>query len=202
MLRSLGRLLVVAAIALLVACGGDEPCATCPSTPTPTPVAIPPYNRAEWRHWIDADHDCQDTRAEVLIRDSADPVAFATASDCVVASGRWVDPYGGGTLTEASDIDIDHLVPLENAHYSGGWTWSSALKEAYANDLSDPRHLIAVDDALNQSKGSRGPDQWLPPNPAFRCEYGRAWQRIKARWGLTMTTAERSAVEGIVAACH
>lgn len=38
-----------------------------------------------------------------------------TDSSCAAVSGTWYSPYDGATWTAASDVDIDHMVPLRNA---------------------------------------------------------------------------------------
>ena len=120
-----------------------------PSTPVPTdgitlviavaaaPAEIPEYSRSEWRHWTDADGDCQDARQEVLIAESLVEVTYETDRECRVETGPWWAPHLGHHLGNPSHVDVDHHVPLKNAHLSGGWTWDAARKEQYANRLED-----------------------------------------------------------------
>jgi hypothetical protein len=159
------------------------------------------YNRDDWVHWVDDDGDCQNTRAEVLVVESRQPVTFTTASNCTVATGDWYDPYTGQTWTLASDVDVDHFVPLANAHASGGHAWDAARKRAYANDMVDPDHLIGVEDNVNQSKGASAPDTWKPPRVAYWCTYATDWVEIKIRWDLTVTQTEYDALEDMLATC-
>ena len=88
----------------------------------------PPYDRKDYRHWIDADGDCQNTRHEVLIDESQTPVTFKTDKGCRVVSGNWLGVYSGDDFTNASKLDIDHLVPLKEAHESGGYAWDTARR--------------------------------------------------------------------------
>ena len=129
----------------------------------PIPGDILEYNRSDWKHWTDEDGDCQDARQEALIAESLVEVTFESERKCRVAMGRWYGAFTGTFVEVPGDLDIDHLVPLKNAHESGGWTWSSAKKEEYANYLGDPDHLIAVTKGANRSKGAKGPDEWRPP---------------------------------------
>ncbi len=157
------------------------------------------YDRDMWPHWIDDDRDCQDTRAETLIEKSQIPVTFSDARHCTVASGRWYDPYTNVTFTNARSLDIDHVVPLRHAHGHGGDQWNEALRQQFAND---PQNLIAVSASANRSKGASSPDEWLPDNPAFWCEYGRRWQAIKVRYELMVTPPEQEALDRLEATCR
>ena len=170
-------------------------------TVAPHPTGIAAYDRDDWGDWIDADGDCEDARAEVLIAESQIGVAFRASDPCVVDLGLWFGELTGFTFTLASDVDVDHHVPLANAHLSGGWAWSAAEREAYTNDLGNPDHLIAVDDSTNQSKGSRGPDAWRPPRMDYWCKYAVAWTVVKNNYALTATADEWTALQEMLNTC-
>lgn len=164
------------------------------------PPSTVSYNRTEWRHWIDADGDCQDTRQEVLIAEATASVTL-TPDGCRVVAGSWVDWYTGQRISEPSTLDIDHLVPLGNAHRSTGSSWSRQRKQDFANDLTNPDALVAVTASANRSKGDRSPDLWRPPDPASWCWYASAWITTKERWSLAVTEAEKTSLAAMLTAC-
>ena len=165
------------------------------------PPDIPEYKRSEWRHWVDDDGDCQDARQEVLIEESLEPVTFEDDRRCRVEAGRWWAPHLGHHLESPRQIDVDHHVPLKNAHLSGGWRWDAERKEEYANYLEDPAHLVAISSRHNRSKGARGPEEWAPPDNDLWCQYALDWTEIKQRWDLTMTAVESEIVMDMLYTC-
>ena len=157
-----------------------------------------PYDRSSYGGWIDADGDCLNTRHEVLAAESLIP---PTIIDCKVTVGLWYGLFTGKTFTDPKKLDVDHMVPLKEAEISGASLWSRERKRLYANDLSNPGHLLAVSAGANRSKGSRDVAKWLPSNLSFRCAYVKMWVEIKKRWGLSMDRAESNAVESVLTLC-
>ncbi|GAA3236009.1 hypothetical protein GCM10020256_54330 [Streptomyces thermocoprophilus] len=92
------------------------------------------YNRDLFPHWITISGSCN-TRETVLKRDGTNVV---TNSSCAATSGSWYSPYDGATWTAASDVDIDHVVPLAEAWDSGASKWTTSQRQAFANDLTRP----------------------------------------------------------------
>ncbi len=150
-----------------------------------------PYNRGDWSHWEDFDSDCQNTRHELLIDTSEVAVTFTRANNCTVSTGQWLDPYTGDSYTLASDLDIDHVIPLKYAHDHGGAVWSAFVKMLFAND---PENLLAVDDVENSSKSARGPSEYMPPDKSFHCEYARKWQFISTKYDLELDLQDREVI--------
>jgi hypothetical protein len=175
-------------------------CATAPLEPEL--VVIGEYERKEWKHWIDSDKDCQDARQEVLIAESYEAVTYEDERQCRVATGLWKDPYTGQEFRTPYDLDVDHVVSLRDAHDSGGYAWGSDQKEAFANDLDHPMALRAVAKGANRSKGSKGPDQWLPPNPEFRCQFIQEHADIKSAWQLNTSAEAEAVLDYMVKICN
>jgi len=101
-------------------------------------------------------------------------------------------------FTKASDVDIDHVVPLSHAHRNGGAGCSRTLKRQFAND---PMNLLVVDDSTNQAKGGKGPDQWMPPLKSYWCHYAVQWRRVKVKYGLISQLREKSKLRMIENKC-
>jgi hypothetical protein len=157
------------------------------------------YSRDLFPLWIDADSDGCNTRYEVLI---AEAVTTPTiGSGCSLTGGRWYSYYDGAYWTATSDIDIDHMVPLAEAWDSGARLWTTAQRQAYANDLGDDRPLAAVTDNVNQAKGDKDPAEWLPPLTGVRCRYIGEWAAVKTRWGLTVDSTEKSTLTSLANSC-
>ena len=163
--RIAARLGVLLAAAVLVASSGAP--ATAATTVSGTglqllarlataPERPSGYARALFVHWIDADRDGCNTRNHVLVAESRTTPRIGAG--CSVG-GSWRSVYDGATTSNASSFDIDHVVALKEAWDSGAWAWTSARRQAYANDLGDSRSLRAVSASSNRSKSDRDPAQ-------------------------------------------
>jgi hypothetical protein len=206
------RLSIVAALTAVVASAGlfNGPTA---SAALPTPVSAATartylasltvatenrtgYDRDLFPTWDTIEGTCN-TREYILKRDGTN---VTTDSACTATSGSWYSPYDGATWSAASDVDIDHLVPLAEAWDSGASKWTTAQREALANDVTRPQ-LLAVTDNVNQSKGDQDPATWVPSRTAYVCTYVRAWVQVKHYYNLSVDSAEKSALTNYLASC-
>jgi len=156
------------------------------------------YVRTLFKHWIDADKNGCNTRNEVLIAEAT--VKPKIGARCLLSGGKWLSPYDSKVFIKPTGLDIDHMVPLAEAWRSGAWAWTSAQRMAYANDLGDPRTLLAVTAGLNRSKGDKDVAQWLPPKA--QCAYISNWIAVKARFDLTVDQVEADFLSAKMLSCN
>jgi hypothetical protein len=155
------------------------------------------YDRGDWPHWADTDGDGCDARQQALIAASITP-AQVDFYRCTVVAGDWYSAYDGVSTDDSSSFDVDHLVPLRDAHWSGGWRWNVQQRRLFANDQSN---LWVVSASSNRSKGALTPDQWRPARTEVWCEFAIRWVQVKVSWGLTATSSERNALGSMLERC-
>jgi hypothetical protein len=114
------------------------------------------FTRADYKHWIDEDGDCQNTRTEILIERNEGKLVY---KGCKIVSGKWLNEYTGTYLYKSKDIDLDHMVALSEADKGGASKWSKKNKMLFANDSEN---LVITDAHNNRSKSDKSPDKWLP----------------------------------------
>ncbi len=133
---------------------------------------IPPYKRSYFgTHWEDLDHDGENIRQEII------------KDHTMIYRGHktWLCLYTGALVTNPSELDIDHIVPLRYAWYRGAFKWSQEVRKQFANDIEN---LTPVINYANRSKGAKGPDEWLPPNMSYCIPYINAFEHICEKYGI------------------
>ncbi|MFE7113143.1 HNH endonuclease family protein [Streptomyces sp. NPDC057575] len=149
------------------------------------------YKRDSFRLWVDADKDGCDTRKEVLIAEAVK--APEQGARCALSGGEWLSYYDEVTVTAATKLDIDHVVPLAEAWDSGASAWDSDRRMRYANDLGSKRSPVAVTAHENRGKADKDPSEWMPPANSAKCTYLADWTATKLRWKLSADDKERVA---------
>lgn len=154
--------------------------------------------------WKDTDRNGCDTRNDILRRDLKNMQAKPGTNSCVILSGTLNDPYTGTVIGfrrgkhTSSLVQIDHVVALSNAWQTGAQQLSQPQREALAND---PDNLLAVDGTANMAKSDGDAATWLPPNRGFWCAYVSRQVRVKSKYRLWVTPAEKQAIARVLKSC-
>ena len=98
-------------------------------------------------------------------------------------------------------IDIDHIVSLKDAYYSGAASWRVSKKEVFANDRSN--HVPSCG-RVNSSKGSAGPKDFLRRSNDGKgleyeivrfCGYVQKYYAVKVKYGLSFQDNDSATFE-------
>jgi hypothetical protein len=154
------------------------------------------YDRDAFLERSDLDHDCINTRHEVLQEEATS--YEMDESGCFVASGEWHDPFSDRRFTDPLDLQVDHVVALGDAWRSGAWSWTDSERQEFSND---PRNLNAIYGPENQAKSDSGPAKYWPSNRSWTCAYAAQYSSVKITWQLTITAADFAAVKVLAIAC-
>ncbi len=157
------------------------------------------YDRDDYPHWQVSEGSRCNVRELVLIAEATS--ISEVDQDCRPLDGVWLSWYDGEEFRNPSDVDIDHMVPLAEAHDSGAATWPARRKAAYANDLDLPAALTAVSASSNRTKSADDPADWKPPLRSAWCQYAHDWIAVKVKWSLTADREEVEALRVMLRTC-
>lgn len=154
------------------------------------------YNRKKhFGTWIRA-QGCLNVRHLVLLTSSlTEDVSYTDDRNCRVKTGLWFDFFSGLWFEKASEVDIDHMIPLKHAYDRGAHRWGPARRCYFANFIDHPHALVPMDRFENRIKGDQGPTTYTPTNPEARCHFVRQWVEIKAIWDLEFLPDEIESLE-------
>lgn len=207
--RSISALLVAAVASVLVLLSSGSAFAYPPDPPDAATsrthlgqLTVAPegsssgYSRDKFPHWISQGDSCN-TREVVLKRDGE---GVTVGADCQPTAGRWYSVYDAVWVNSSADVQIDHVVALAEAWRSGASAWTTAQRQDFANDLTHAQ-LIAVSGTSNNQKSDKDPAEWIPANSSVHCIYAREWIDVKYVYGLTIDSAEKSALDSLLNSC-
>ena len=107
------------------------------------PEHLEGYERDLFPHRDDTDGNGCNTRYEVLIATAVVAPTIA-GKGCDLTGGSWLSPYDGLVIEGSSGVQIDHVVALAEAWYSGADAWTTEQRERFANDLGVPWALTVA----------------------------------------------------------
>jgi hypothetical protein len=129
---------------------------------------------------------CTLNTRSTLLKKTTKTMKIGSGNICKAVTGEWKDYYTGKNITEASDIDIDHIVSVKDAWLSGAKNWS---KENRANFYNDTDNLVLAGKKLNISKSDKSPSDWdfnFKSNYK-RCNYLRRYVDVKMKYKLSFS---------------
>ncbi len=157
------------------------------------------YDRGDYPTWNLTDRPGCNVRELVLIAEASS--ISEVDQDCRPLDGIWLSWYDDEAFGNPSDLDVDHMVPLAEAHDSGAARWSPERKRDFANDFDLPAALTAVSAASNRDKRADDPAEWRPPRRAAWCQYAHDWIAVKLKWSLTADRDEVDALREMLRTC-
>ena len=115
----------------------------------------------------------------------------------------WLDkpfpsPYMAHVFVRSlRDTDIEHIVAAAEAHDSGLCAYDQAVRLRFASDLDNL--TLSVPSVNRFDKKDHDAADWLPE--INRCWYARTVVKVKAKYGLSVDSAEYAALRKILVDC-
>ena len=118
-------------------------------------------------------------------------------SEIIAGMGKIYGPYTGRCFATPRETDIEHIVPLSEAHDSGLCSANAATKAQFAGDVLN---LTLAGPRVNRyEKGAKDAAEWLPQRNA--CWFVERTLEVRRKYGLSIDRREADAIESTLAGC-
>ena len=118
-------------------------------------------------------------------------------SQIIAGIGKIYGPYTGQCFATSRETDIEHIVPLSEAHDSGLCAASAATKARFARDVLN---LTLASPRVNRyEKGAKDAAEWQPRRNA--CWFVNRTLEVRRKYGLSIDRREAVAIERTLATC-
>ena len=125
------------------------------------------------------------------------PYPQSVESDIIADIGKIYGPYTGQCFETSRETDIEHIVPLSEAHDSGLCAASAATKARFARDVLN---LTLASPRVNRyDKGAKDVAEWQPRRNA--CWFVNRTLEVRRKYGLSIDRREAVAIESTLAGC-
>ena len=115
----------------------------------------------------------------------------------IAGIGKIYGPYTGQCFATARETDIEHIVPLSEAHDSGLCSAIAATKARFARDVLN---LTLASPRVNRyEKGAKDAAEWQPRRNA--CWFVNRTVEVRRKYGLSIDRREAIAIENTLAGC-
>lgn len=171
------------------------------------------YNEATWKRWkpVGDEKSCWNTREEVLLslskpnrvilRDKGKRIiSDGRTQTCYISNGLWDIPFSGERFTNASKLDVVHVVPIPIASSSGGNNWDRVKKVAFSNDIEDNLILLSMADSLERN--NRPPSGWMPKEVQSHCQYAKKYVNVLYKYDITITAEDKDILATALETCQ
>ena len=164
------------------------------STPTGHVTNLSEAPRLPWRGLVvEPESRCPDAPYD---RDEYGTRYQGTEDDIVDGVGGIFGPYTGTCYESTADTTIEHIVALQEAHFSGMCLADTETKRTFAGDLLN---LALASAEVDSAKDSLDAFDWMPETN--RCWFAKRVLDVRLKYGMTIDREEAEALELVLAAC-
>lgn len=152
------------------------------------------FVRSEWQYWLGS--PCT-VRADFM-REKGSEVTLVEGSRCNPATGKWTSPFTNEVIENPFDVGVTQVVTPQYAADHGGAAWDLKKKEAFANDSTQ---LEIISSEERENRGSMGPDEYMPSEEGYSCQYAKTWTYVLDKYSLTATEASKDTLREALGQC-